>query len=203
MHSRRSFLAGSLGYSVAAAAGIAFSSAFLASKATASGPAKAPKTRENLMTAFAGEAQANQKYLIFAAVAEKEGFGQVAKLFRATAEAEALHAAAHLRNAGKVGDTMENLKSAIAGETYEYSEMYPAMTKDALTEGEKKVEGYFTWAGMAEKGHAELYQKALDAQGKLAETDYYICKVCGYTHEGPHEGPCPICKMGASAFFKA
>jgi Rubrerythrin len=203
MHSRRTFLTRAVGYSAATAAGLVLSSAFWASKASASGPAKAPKTRENLMTAFSGESQAYQKYMIFAGVAEKEGLTQVAKLFRATAEAEALHAAAHLRNAGKVGDTMENLKTAIAGETYEYTEMYPGMTKDASSEGEKKVESYFAWAGAAEKGHAELYQKALDAKGKIAETDYYVCKVCGYTHEGPHDGSCPICGMGSSAFFKA
>lgn len=203
MQSRRKFMKSAIGYSVAAAAGLALSPAIVGSRASASGPAKAPKTRENLMTAFAGESQAYQKYIIFGAVAEKEGLTQVAKLFRATAEAEALHAATHLRNAGKVGDTMANLKTAIAGETYEYSEMYPAMTKDANSEKESAVEKYFSWAGAAEKGHAELYQQALDAKGKIAETDYYICKLCGYTHAGVHEGPCPICKAGASMFFKA
>lgn len=202
MHSRRSFLTKSLGYSVVAAAGLALSPTILASKASASAPAKTPKTHENLLTAFAGESQAYQKYIIFGAVAEKEGLAQVAKLFRATAQAEAIHAASHLRNVGKVGNTMENLKTAIAGETYEYKEMYPAMSKDAQSESANNEQRYFDWAAAAEQGHAVMYQKALDANGKIAETDYYICRLCGYTHEGPHEDPCPVCKAGASMFFK-
>ncbi len=160
------------------------------------------KTNENLMAAFAGESQANRKYLAYAAQADKEGFAQVAKLFRAAAEAETVHAHAHLRNAGKIHDTMANLEDAIAGETYEYTEMYPAMIKDAETEQESKVHKYLGWVDAVEEVHANLYKKALAAKGKMENVDYYVCSVCGYTHEGPMDGPCPICKSAAKAFYK-
>lgn len=160
------------------------------------------KTKENLMSAFAGESQANRKYLAFAKQAEKEGLPQAAKLFRAVAEAETIHAHAHLRNAGKIGTTMENLQDAISGETYEFTKMYPEMIKDAETEGKKAEGKYFSWVNAVEEVHSKLYQKALDAQGKVADVDYYLCAVCGYTHEGPHEGKCPVCAAAATAFYK-
>ena len=150
------------------------------------------KTQENLMTAFAGESQANRKYLAFAQAADKEGMPQVAKLFRAAAAAETIHAHAHLRNAGKIGNTMANLKSAIEGETYEFTKMYPEMIKDAQEEGKTAIAKYFDFVNTVEEVHATLYKKALENPAGLPATDYYICKVCGYTHEGPCDA-CPVC----------
>lgn len=161
------------------------------------------KTQENLLAAFAGESQANRKYLAYAAKADKEGFPQAAKLFRAAAQAETIHAHAHLRMAGKIGSTLENLQDAINGETHEFTKMYPEMIKEAEAEERKNVLQYFKWVNAVEEVHANLYKKALEAGGKAAETDYYICTVCGYTHEGPHNGPCPVCSAAATAFVKA
>lgn len=160
------------------------------------------KTKENFMAAFAGESQANRKYLAYAKQAEKEGLPQVAKLFRAVAEAETIHAHAHLKNAGKIGDTIANLKDAISGETYEFTKMYPDMIKEAEAEGERAAQKYFGWVNDVEEVHSKLYQKALDAQGKIEDVDYYICSVCGYTHEGPHEGKCPVCNADPKVFYK-
>lgn len=159
------------------------------------------KTQDNLMAAFAGESQANRKYLAFAQAADKEGLPQVAKLFRAAAAAETVHAHAHLRNAGKIGDTATNLKSAIEGETYEFTQMYPEMVKEAKEEGQNAIAKYFEFANKVEGVHAELYKKALENPGGLPATDYYVCKICGYTHEGPCDA-CPVCGGGAAAFFK-
>ncbi len=160
------------------------------------------KTQENLMAAFAGESQANRKYLAYAKQADKEGLPQTAKLFRAAAEAETIHAHAHLRNAGKVGNTLDNLKDAISGETYEFTKMYPEMIKDAEAEGKNAVKTYFDYVNAVEEVHANLYKKALAADGKAEAVDYYICSVCGYTHEGPFSGKCPVCKADAKAFYK-
>ena len=160
------------------------------------------KTQENLMTAFAGESQANRKYLAFAQVADKEGMTQVAKLFRAAAAAETIHAHAHLRNAGKIGDTAANLKSAIEGETYEFTKMYPEMIKEAQDEGKTAIAKYFDFVNSVEEVHANLYKKALENPAGLPQTDYYSCKVCGYTHEGPCD-TCPVCGAGTAAFFNA
>jgi len=160
------------------------------------------QTNKNLMDAFAGESQANRKYLAYADKAAKEGFEQVAKLFRAAAHAETIHAHAHLRLAGKVHDTLANLEDAIAGETYEFTKMYPEMIKDAEAEGNKAAANYMTWVNAVEEVHANLYKKALAAKGKMDSVDYYVCTVCGYTHEGPHDGPCPICKAAAKVFEK-
>jgi len=160
------------------------------------------KTHENMMAAFAGESQANRKYLAFAKQADKEGLPQVAKLFRAAAEAETIHAHGHLRNAGKIGSTLDNLKAAIDGETYEFTKMYPQMIAEAEAEGEKVPARYFGWANAVEEVHANLYKKALENPSALADVDYYVCSVCGYTHEGPHDGKCPICNAAASAFYK-
>ncbi len=161
------------------------------------------KTEGNLMAAFAGESQANRKYLAYAAQAEKEGLQQAAKLFRAAAEAETIHAHAHLRHAKKIGNTLENLQDAIGGETYEFTKMYPEMIKDAETEGESAILKYFQWVNAVEEVHANLYKKALEAKGNAPAVDYYICSVCGYTHEGPHEGKCPVCNADPKVFYKA
>ena len=159
-------------------------------------------TKENLMVAFAGESQANRKYLAYAKQAEKEGLIQVAKLFRATAEAETIHAHAHLRNAGKIGDTAANLKDALAGETYEFTEMYPPMITQAEAAGDKIAAKFFAYANAVEEVHAKLFKRAIADPKGLAVADYYLCGICGYTHEGPCDA-CPVCGAGKNVFFKA
>jgi rubrerythrin len=160
------------------------------------------KTEQNLRNAFAGESQANRKYLAFAKKAEKDGYPQAAKLFRAAAEAETVHAHAHLRALGEIGSTRENLKVAVAGETHEFKSMYPDMIKEAKEEGNKTAERSFVFANEVEKVHAELYQKAIDNLDSLDEADYYVCSVCGMTVENEPPDKCPVCGAKASAFFK-
>ena len=160
------------------------------------------KTQENLQEAFAGESQANRKYLAFAKQADKEGFTQIAKLFRAAAEAETVHAHAHLRAMGGIGKTQENLKAAISGETHEFKNMYPAMIEAAKEEGDKMAQRSFSYANEVEKVHAELYQKALENMDSLEEVDYYVCSVCGYTCGKEPPDQCPVCNSKAKAFFK-
>jgi rubrerythrin len=161
------------------------------------------KTEENLQEAFAGESQANRKYLAFAAKADAEGFKQVAKLFRAAAEAETIHAHNHLRELKGIRSTKENLEEAIGGETHEFKSMYPAMIDEAKTAGLAGAVRTFQYANDVEKVHAELYQKAFDNLGKNEETDYWVCKVCGNTVEGP-DAPdeCSVCKAKKMAFYK-
>lgn len=157
-------------------------------------------TKENLATAFAGESQANRKYLMFAEKAEKEGHGGAAKLFRAAAAAEQIHAFAEFKANGGVGTTEENLKAAIGGETYEFTEMYPDMIEQAKAEGNAAAARVFHNASEAEKVHARLYNDALtDMDGT---EDYYLCPVCGYIHKGKTEEPCPICGAKAAMFQK-
>lgn len=157
-------------------------------------------TLENLKEAFAGESQANRKYLAFAEKADKEGYPQVAKLFRAAAAAETVHAHYHLKVAGGINDTRENLKEAISGETHEFKSMYPKMIEDARQEGNTQAEKGFVYANEVEKVHAELYQKALDNLDNLEKTDYYICGVCGYTCENQPPEKCPVCGAASKAF---
>ena len=160
------------------------------------------KSEQHLRDAFAGESQANRKYLAFADKAEKEGYPQIAKLFRAAGAAETVHAHAHLRALGEIGNTADNLKVAVAGETHEFKNMYPEMITDAKEEGNKTAERSFVYANEVEKIHAELYQNALENMDSLKDADYYVCSVCGMTVE--HEAPdtCPVCGAKASAFFK-
>jgi rubrerythrin len=160
------------------------------------------KTEQNLLDAFAGESQANRKYLAYARHAEKEGYKQVAKLFRAAAEAETVHAHAHLRTLGKIKDTAQNLKDAIEGETYEFKSMYPAMIAAAQKEGHKAGERSLSYANEVEKYHAALYEKALEKMGTLEQVDYYVCSVCGYTCEKEPPDTCPVCGSSAKAFSK-
>ncbi len=160
------------------------------------------KTEQNLQEAFAGESQANRKYLAFAKQAEKEGHPQAARLFRAAAAAETVHAHAHLRTLGGIKSTTENLKEAISGETHEFKEMYPAMIETAKEEGDKPAERSFTYANEVEKVHADLYQSALDNLENLSEADYYVCPVCGYTCENDPPETCPVCSAKAKVFFK-
>ena len=159
-------------------------------------------TEKNLMEAFAGESQANRRYLAFAKQAEKEGYPRVARLFRAAAEAETVHAHAHLKTAGGIKSTTENLKEAIAGEMHEYKSMYPEMIKTAEAEGDKAAVRTFTYANEVEKIHASLYRNALDNLGKQEQADYYVCMVCGYTCENEPPDSCPVCKAKSQAFVK-
>lgn len=152
-------------------------------------------TNENLAIAFAGESQANRKYLAFAKKAEQDGFPQVAKLFRAASEAETIHALAHFQNMGGVASTLENLEAAVGGETYEFTEMYPPMVEQAKKENHKG-KTMLEWALAAEKVHAALYQKALEAvkAGKdLSQMEIYICPACGDLEIGKPTERCHIC----------
>jgi rubrerythrin len=160
------------------------------------------KTATNLQNAFAGESQANRKYLAFAKKAEQEGYRQVAKLFRAVAEAETVHAHSHLREMGGIKSTKENLDAALNGEVYEFEKMYPQMIADAKAEGAKEAERSFNYANEVEKVHADLYKKAIANLGKQADADYYVCSVCGYTAEGSAPDECPVCKSKKQAFKK-
>jgi rubrerythrin len=162
-----------------------------------------PKTEQNLKDAFAGESQANRKYLAFAKKAEEEGYLQAASLFRAAAAAETIHAHNHLRALSAVKSTKENLMAAINGESYEFQKMYPQMIADAKAEGQDYALRSFTMANEVEKIHAALYQKALDSLSKNAAVDYYVCSVCGYTAEGEAPDTCPVCKAKKQAFRKA
>jgi rubrerythrin len=161
------------------------------------------KTEQDLREAFAGESQANRKYLAFAKQADKEGYVQAAKLFRAAAEAETVHAHAHLKTLGDVKSTAENLKEAISGETHEFKEMYPGMIEDAEKEGNKAAERSFTYANAVEEIHAGLYKKALESLDNPADVDcYYVCPVCGYTCENEAPESCPVCGAKAKSFMK-
>lgn len=161
-------------------------------------------TEENLKSAFAGESQANRRYLAFARKAEEEGEKNVARLFRAAAEAETVHALNHLKVLGEVKSTKENVKAAIAGERYENMEMYPKFIEVAKEESNTEAERNFDSANKVEKIHQELYEKALGVleSGKdIEEKEYWVCQTCGNTVE---EAPdvCPICGMPKSQFKK-
>ena len=165
--------------------------------------AETPKSIQDLKEAFAGESQANRKYLAFARQADKDGFPQVARLFRAAAEAETIHAHNHLRALGGIRSTRENLEEAIAGETHEFKNMYPQMIADAELEGATEARRSFTFANAVEKVHADLYQKALDTLGSAGEEfDYYLCPVCGHTVEREAPEKCEVCGAKGSVFFK-
>lgn len=158
------------------------------------------KTNENLMAAFAGESQANRKYLAYAKKADEQGLPQAARLFRAAAHAETVHALNHFRAAGEVHDTVDNLKAAIAGENYEVVSMYPPMIAEAEAAQEKKAANSLRWAWEVEKVHEALYRKALETLGKVETFDYYVCPVCGYTHERGAPERCPVCNTPGSKF---
>lgn len=159
-------------------------------------------TEKNLKEAFAGESQANRKYLAFAKKADEDGFKQIARLFRAVAEAETVHAHNHLREIGDIKDTKENLEAAINGESYEFQKMYPQMIKDAEVEGIKGALRSFKFANEVEKIHADLYKNALQNLGKNHSVDYYVCQVCGNTVENEPPDECPVCKAKKQAFKK-
>ncbi len=161
------------------------------------------RTEKNLEEAFAGESQANRKYLAFAKQADKEGYPQIARLFRAAAEAETVHAHAHLKALGGINSTVENLKTAISGETHEFKSMYPGMIEDAKKEGNKDAEKSFVYANQVEEVHAGLYKKALENINKPPDVDcYYVCPVCGYTSENEAPDTCPVCGAKKKAFLR-
>lgn len=162
-------------------------------------------TTDNLWAAFAGESQANRKYLAFAKKAEEEGYSQIAKLFRAAAEAETVHAHSHFRVLKGVQSTLENLKTAMEGENHEFTKMYPEFLKLSQTEGNKAAETSFKFAMAVEKVHYDLYEKAWKSlkDGKdLPKADIYVCQVCGHTVEGSAPDKCPVCNVGKDKFTR-
>ncbi|MDD3753626.1 MAG: rubrerythrin family protein [Methanobacterium sp.] len=159
-------------------------------------------TINNLKEAFAGESQANHKYMAFAKKADEEGYEQVAKLFRAAAEAEAVHAQNHLMVMDGIGSTAENLKSAILGEEEEFEAMYPEFIKEAKSEDNNQAVWTFDVANQVEQIHAELYAKALEVLGNNEKVDYYVCGHCGNTVENEAPDVCPICGALKSEFMK-
>ncbi len=163
-----------------------------------------PTTLENLKEAFAGESQAFQKYSAFAKKAEQDGLPTIARLFRLTAQAEKIHAEGHFKSMDGVGSTVDNLKAAIEGETYEFTHMYPPMVQQAEKEGHKGKR-MFTYATEAEKVHARLYAKAMEAakEGKdLGVKEFYLCPVCGYIEFGTAPDTCPVCGTLGTKFVK-
>ncbi len=160
-------------------------------------------SEDNLKAAFAGESQANRRYLYSAEKADQEGHPQIARLFRAVAEAETVHARNHFKAMGELKSTDENLQAAIGGEHYEFTKMYPGFIEEAKAEGNKRVEVTFDYANKVEKVHHTLYEKARQslADGeKLADQSYQVCQVCGYTVAGEAPEKCPICQAPQSRF---
>ena len=153
-------------------------------------------TNDNIKAAFAGESQANRKYLAFAKKADEDGFPQVARLFRAAAAAETVHAHAHLRAMEGVQTTVENLKEAVAGETYEFKDMYPGFVAEAEQEGHRRALVSFKYAMAVEEDHAGLYAHALqavEAGADLPSAALFVCGICGHTAVGEAPDRCPIC----------
>jgi len=161
------------------------------------------KTEKNLQDAFAGESQANRRYLAFAQRAADEYKEGVYKLFRAIAEGETIHALKHLQHLKVVKGTRENIQEAMSGEMHEFTKMYPQMIADAEEEGNKGAEITLRHAMEVEKVHHELLQQALDQLDNFPVQDYYICRACGYI--APREAPqrCPVCGAVQSSFYEA
>lgn len=159
-------------------------------------------TEKNLKEAFAGESQANRKYLAFAKKADEEGYSTVAKLFRATAEAETIHAHAHLRILGEIKSTKENLQTAVDGETYEFTKMYPDFIEEAKNEGHKQAQKSFELANEAEKVHGDLFKKALENIDQKENLDFYLCEVCGNIVLNNAPDKCSICNAPTNKFRK-
>jgi rubrerythrin len=160
-------------------------------------------TSENLQEAFAGESQANRKYLFFAEKADEAGNKQVARLFRAAAEAETVHARNHLRVLGGIKTDKENLEAAVGGEQYEFTEMYPGFIEQAQKEDNKAAANSFDMANKVEKIHHGLFREALkelEAGQPAKDAPYYVCQVCGYTVEGEAPERCPICGAPKAKF---
>jgi rubrerythrin len=162
---------------------------------------KGVKTPKHLKDGFVAESQAQQRNLAFAMKAENDGYRQVARLFRAIAEAEGVHAYHHLRLLGGVSDTQENLESAFESENLA-GNTYPQFIKDANEEGNTQVAQIFSYSRDVERGHAKLYEKALEHMLGDADTEYYVCSVCGYVSDGTLPEECPICGAPAEKFRK-
>ena len=160
------------------------------------------KTEANLKAALSGESQANRKYLAFAKKADEEGHPQVAKLFRAAAEAETVHAMTYLRLLGEINSTEDNIRAGISGETHEFKEMYPEFVKEAEAEGNTHAKVAFGGALKTEAGHAALYQKALESIDNGSNVDYHVCQTCGWTAEDEAPERCPVCGMPRKQFKK-
>jgi len=163
------------------------------------------KTQDNLKAAFAGESQASTRYLAFARKAEQEGYPQEAKLFRAAAAAEVVHARNHLETMEGVHSTQDNLKEAIVGENMEHVQMYPEFIEQANKEQKPRAERTFDWARKVEMIHESLYKSALDtlqAGGKPQVKEYFVCQVCGFTAEGKAPDRCPVCGAARTSFSK-
>jgi rubrerythrin len=161
-------------------------------------------TMDNLKEAFAGESQANRRYTAFAKKADADGFAQVARLFRAAAAAETVHALAHLRVMGGIKTTAENLQAAAEGEAHEFRNMYPGFVAEAQKEGNRPAEITFKNALAVEQIHHGMYEKALAAVkgGKdLPSSKIVVCDVCGCTIEGEAPDKCPVCGAGKERFF--
>ena len=162
-------------------------------------------TADNLQEAFAGESQANRKYLAFAKKADGEGFPQIARLFRAAAAAETVHAHAHLRVMGGVQGTAENLQTAIEGEGLEFQQMYPKFLSEAESEGAGAAVASFRNALAVEEIHHGLYSKALETLGAGSDLDaapIHVCDVCGNTVIGEAPDKCPVCGASKDHFFQ-
>lgn len=159
------------------------------------------KTLENLMEAFAGESQANRKYMAYSKKAEAEGKKNAAKLFKAASDAETIHAQKHFEVAGKIMSTEENLKDAVNGENHEYQTMYPEFLKVAQEEGNQAAVRTFTYALKAEEVHARLYKEALDNLDQEEEVFYYLCPICGNLEKAVPE-KCSICGAPGTKFIK-
>ncbi len=163
------------------------------------------KSEAYLKEAFAGESQANRTYLAFAKAADGEGHPQVARLFRAAAEAETVHALNHLKALKGIKSTKVNLQAAISGETHEFTHMYPEMIEAAKAEGQQEARQSFAYANEVEKVHAKLYKDALEGLGTEMEShsyNYYVCPVCGFTSEVDAPSTCPICGTPGKMFKK-
>ena len=160
-------------------------------------------TQENLKEAFAGESQASQKYQAFAKKAERDGFPNVAKLFRTASAAEMTHAEGHLKAMDGVNSTADNLQAAIDGETYEFTEMYPPMLEQAEADGHKALR-MFKYATGAEAVHAKIYKMALEAvqSGEDFAEEFFLCPVCGYIELGAPPENCPICGAKGKVFLQ-
>ncbi len=160
------------------------------------------ETSKNLKEALAGESQTNRRYLAFAAQAEQEGYHQAARLFRALAEAETVHAMNYLQTMQAIKSTRENLKEALASETAAFQERYPKMIATAKSEGQKEAERNFAYACGAENSHAQLFKKALANLEEMLPVDLYICTICGYAQEGAPPEFCPVCKASKESFTR-
>jgi rubrerythrin len=161
------------------------------------------KTEKNLQEAFAGESQANRRYLFFADKAEKEGYMQVARLFQAAAEAETVHARNHFNAMDGVGSIRDNLRAAVMGEHHEFTRMYPPFIEQARAENNKRGQVTFEYANQVEQIHHGYFNealKAVEAGEQLKDEPYFVCQVCGNTVTGEAPERCPICGVPASRF---